>query len=76
MTTTVVPATPTATDGVHRPRGFLHDTLVFTRRGLVHLKRQPEALADATIQPVMFVLLFAYVFGGSIEVPEIGRAHV
>ena len=33
------------------------------------MKRQPEALSDATIQPIMFVLLFAYVFGGSIEVP-------
>ena len=29
----------------------------------------PEALADATIQPIMFVLLFAYVFGGAIAVP-------
>jgi ABC-type polysaccharide/polyol phosphate export permease len=73
MTTTVVPAASTATDGVHPPRGLLHDILVFTRRGLVHLKRQPEALADATIQPVMFVLLFAYVFGGAIDIPGGGN---
>ena len=33
------------------------------------MKRQPEALSDATIQPIMFVLLFAYVFGGAIDVP-------
>jgi ABC transporter DrrB family efflux protein len=33
------------------------------------MRRQPEALADATFQPVMFVLLFAYVFGGAIGVP-------
>src|SRR4051794_15640247 len=33
------------------------------------MRRQPEALADATIQPIMFVLLFAYVFGGAIKVP-------
>jgi ABC transporter DrrB family efflux protein len=33
------------------------------------MKRQPEALSDATIQPVMFVLLFAFVFGGAIKVP-------
>ncbi|MEZ5181084.1 MAG: ABC transporter permease [Acidimicrobiales bacterium] len=38
-------------------------------RGLVHMKRQPEQLSDATIQPIMFVLLFAFVFGGAIEVP-------
>ena len=33
------------------------------------MRRQPEALADVTLQPMMFVLLFAYVFGGAIEVP-------
>jgi ABC transporter DrrB family efflux protein len=33
------------------------------------MKRQPEALSDATIQPIMFVLMFGYVFGGAIDVP-------
>src|SRR5205085_9190397 len=47
----------------------LADTAVIARRGLLHMRRQPEALADATIQPIMFVLLFAFVFGGAIEVP-------
>ena len=37
------------------------------------MRREPEALADATIQPVMFVLLFAYVFGGAIDVPGGGN---
>jgi ABC-2 type transport system permease protein len=45
------------------------DTWVIARRGLKHMRRQPEALADATIQPVMFVLLFAFVFGGAISPP-------
>jgi ABC-2 type transport system permease protein len=52
-----------------RPRGVVHDTWVIARRGLVHMRRQPEQLSDATIQPIMFVLLFAYVFGGAIDVP-------
>lgn len=39
------------------------------RRNLTHIKRQPEMLTDVTVQPVMFVLLFAYVFGGSITIP-------
>lgn len=39
------------------------------RRNLTHIKRQPEMLSDVTIQPVMFVLLFAYVFGSSIDIP-------
>jgi ABC-2 type transport system permease protein len=42
---------------------------VIARRGLVHMRRQPEVLTDATIQPIMFVLLFAFVFGGAIAVP-------
>jgi ABC transporter DrrB family efflux protein len=48
---------------------FVGDSIVIARRGLIHMRRQPEALADATIQPIMFVLLFAYVFGGAIAVP-------
>jgi ABC-type polysaccharide/polyol phosphate export permease len=53
----------------HASRGVLHDVWVIARRGLIHMKRQPEQLSDATIQPIMFVLLFAFVFGGAIEVP-------
>ncbi len=57
------------------PRGstFLGDVWVIARRGLLHLRRQPEQLSDATVQPVMFVLLFAYVFGGAIEIPGGGE---
>ncbi|MBJ7470620.1 MAG: ABC transporter permease [Solirubrobacteraceae bacterium] len=46
----------------------IHDTWVIAKRGLLHMRRQPEALTDATIQPIMFVLLFAYVFGGAIVI--------
>lgn len=51
---------------------FAADTWVIARRGVRHMRRQPEQLADATIQPIMFVLLFAYVFGGAITVPDGG----
>jgi ABC-2 type transport system permease protein len=55
---------------IEPPRGTaLGDTWVIARRGLLHMRRQPEMLADATIQPIMFVLLFAFVFGGAIAVP-------
>ena len=47
----------------------LADSWVIARRGLVHMRRHPEALVDATIQPIMFVLLFAFVFGGAIRPP-------
>src|SRR5262245_17184519 len=53
----------------HAARGLLHDIWVVAWRGLVHLVRQPEQLTDATVQPVMFVVLFAYVFGGAIDIP-------
>ncbi len=69
MATLSATVTPVGDDALEKPRGIVHDTLVITRRGLTHLKRQPEQLSDATIQPVMFVLLFAYVFGGAIDVP-------
>ena len=47
--------------------GLLRQSLTIVRRNLIHIKRMPEMLMDVTIQPIMFVLLFAYVFGGSIE---------
>jgi ABC-2 type transport system permease protein len=49
-----------------RETGLLRQSLVIVRRNLIHIKRMPEMLLDVTVQPVMFVLLFAYVFGGSI----------
>ena len=50
-------------------QAFAADTWVIARRGIKHMRRQPEALSDATIQPIIFVLLFSYVFGGAISVP-------
>ena len=47
--------TPSADDELHAPRGLLHDVWVIARRGLLHMRRQPEQLSDATIQPIMFV---------------------
>ena len=53
-----------------RPDGpsFGRQISALVRRNLFHIRRQPENLADVTIQPVMFVLLFAFVFGGAIAV--------
>src|SRR5690242_13473992 len=52
-----------------KPPNFFEACLLVVRRNLLHIKRMPELLLDVTIQPVMFVLLFAYVFGSSIDVP-------
>jgi len=48
------------------------DTLNITQRQLRLLTRVPEVLIFSTIQPVMFVLLFRYVFGGSIDTGQPG----
>jgi len=52
---------------VHPP-SLVGSSLIVVRRNLIHIKRMPELLLDVTIQPVMFVLLFAFVFGGAIAV--------
>jgi ABC transporter DrrB family efflux protein len=50
-------------------RRLVSDTLVIAERNLVRLPRAPELLLAFTVQPIMFVLLFRYVFGGAIHVP-------
>jgi ABC transporter DrrB family efflux protein len=45
------------------------DAQVILKRNLIKFRRQPEMLIGYTIQPIMFVLLFVYVFGNSIQIP-------
>ena len=47
----------------------LADGSVVAKRNLIKIKRVPDLLVFSTAAPIMFVLLFAYVFGGSIEIP-------
>ncbi len=46
----------------------LGDGLVVAKRNLIKIKRVPDLLVFTTLQPIMFVLLFAFVFGGAIDV--------
>ena len=48
---------------------LLPDTFVITKRNLMRIPRAPDLLMGFTVQPVMFVLLFVYVFGGAIQTP-------
>jgi ABC transporter DrrB family efflux protein len=48
-------------------RGGITDASVVTARNLRHFIRQPQLLIFSTIQPIMFVLLFVYVFGGAVR---------
>ncbi|CAB4734607.1 MAG: ABC transporter permease [Actinobacteria bacterium] len=47
---------------------LLQDSWALTLRNLTHIRRNPERLLDATVQPIMFTVLFVYVFGGAIPV--------
>jgi ABC-2 type transport system permease protein len=47
----------------------LSDTLVLAERSIKRIPRQPDLLIGFTVQPIMFVLLFVYVFGGAIATP-------
>jgi ABC transporter DrrB family efflux protein len=71
MTTTTGNTTFTPTHPSERGASVGRQIGALVRRNLSHIKRQPEMLTDVTIQPVMFVLLFAYVFGGSITIPGV-----
>jgi ABC-2 type transport system permease protein len=48
------------------------DAAVITKRNMIKIKRVPDLLVFTTLSPIMFVLLFAYVFGGAIDVPGVG----
>jgi ABC-2 type transport system permease protein/oleandomycin transport system permease protein len=50
-------------------RRLVTDTLVIAERNLIRLPRAPDLLLAFTVQPIMFVLLFRYVFGGAIQTP-------
>jgi ABC-2 type transport system permease protein len=73
MTTTTLSPT---TIGFERPNskgraslGLLSDIWSMTRRNLVHISREPMQLSDVTIQPLLFTVLFVYIFGGAIPIP-------
>ena len=70
MTAIAIPTT------IERPKhgafGWaVQDALTVTWRNLVAMKRTPQVLVFSTIQPIIFVLMFRYVFGGAIRIPGV-----
>jgi ABC transporter DrrB family efflux protein len=57
-----------------RLRMGISDTLVLAKRNFLRISRAPDLLLAFTVQPIMFVLLFAYVFGGAIPTP--GHSYI
>ena len=68
MTTTQTGTTTAAARPQLRRTTLWQQSLAVVRRNGAHYRQQPEMLLDVTIQPIMFVLLFAFVFGASIQV--------
>ncbi|MFD8967198.1 ABC transporter permease [Streptomyces sp. NPDC059568] len=75
--TVTTEAAPTAAP---RPRGGIvqsaTDSLVVARRNLIRMTRIPEVILFGLIQPIMFVVMFSYVFGGSLQVAGSVNADV
>jgi len=67
------PASPTA---LTQARWAVSDTLAITRRNLLVWMRVPAYIVFTVIQPVIFVLMFRYVFGGAIAVPGVRGGYV
>jgi ABC-2 type transport system permease protein len=68
MTATLDPVAPVVAPDRRSHGSLASDILVFARRNIEHVRQIPEKLLDVTLQPIMFVLLFAFVFGGAIAV--------
>ena len=66
-------AAPAGAGYWRRPAGALSGVAVVTGRNLRRLVRVPTLLVFATVQPVLFVLLFTYAFGGAVHVPGTAR---
>ncbi len=67
-------ARPVAASGIRRPTGletWFGDGWATTKRNLIKIKRLPDVLVFTTLQPIMFVLLFTYVYEGVINIPGI-----
>jgi len=70
MSTSTLELRPDAATGVSgRATSWLRDVWVMTRRNLIHVRREPQQLSDATIQPVLFTVLFVSIFSASMVLP-------
>jgi ABC-2 type transport system permease protein len=75
MTSTLT--SPTSAQESLRSRTWwsVRNALVLARRGITRIIREPSQLLDVTVQPVIFILLFVYVFGSAIKLPGNGNYH-
>lgn len=67
VTATLAPSAPQRTQRSWAA-AKVNDVVVLTRRNLVHIAREPARLSDVTVQPLLFTLLFTYVFGSGVPI--------
>jgi ABC-2 type transport system permease protein len=60
---------PPAPGVAHRQTGWLRDVAVLAWRNLLHVRREPAQMSDATVQPILFTVLFVYIFGAAMVLP-------
>jgi ABC transporter DrrB family efflux protein len=70
------PGAPSSPTALTQARWAVSDTLAITRRNLLVWMRVPAYIVFTVIQPVIFVLMFRYVFGGAINVPGVHGGYV
>ncbi|MEI8049933.1 MAG: ABC transporter permease [Actinomycetes bacterium] len=75
MTDVAERQSPSAPSTFNTAKWAVSDILTVTKRNLIHSIRIPEALFFSSLQPIMFVLLFRYVFGGAIPVPGVSYVN-
>ena len=68
MTTALMPSVTSRPSLSDRLSGPVRDVWSLTRRNLIHIAREPMQLSDVTVQPILFTLLFIYVFGSGIPI--------
>ena len=69
MSTMTASLTPVAERDLRNHAGIaqtVRNTLTMAWRGLLKIRRTPEQLIDVTVQPILFTLMFTYIFGGAI----------
>jgi oleandomycin transport system permease protein len=66
-TATVAGVLPLATRAPRRRWSLPRHSMVLAKRGLINIIRTPETLIDVTLQPIIFLLMFTYIFGGAIS---------
>jgi ABC transporter DrrB family efflux protein len=74
--TSITVPLPVGRHGLSRLSGAVSDTLAMAERNLITYVRVPQLLVFSTIQPVIFVLLFTYVFGGAVSLPGFPYPYV